>query len=428
VSWGDALTLAVRDLLRRRARTALTMLGVALGSGLLVALAVITDAADTRVIEHLGQGGPVSVVKVADARPRLNQLDSDSFETAGHHDLTDADLAAIRRAPHVARVIPVLSSPVEELPAQGGTFFDNMIGTDLTQAHSLPITLLAGGLPAPASMTEVAATTDFLEKTHVDARHPQSMLGDQVMLSSPRVEAGPQNLVHTRSFRAVVVGVVAQDVTDGDFVVPLAQAQAARQWGLGGVGDRDLPLPTSPYSGAAVIASSLAGVHDVRAEIFVLGYATSAPEHLVASVEEYLGVVNVVLGSIGSVALAVALLSIASALLAALHERRREIGVVKAIGGRDRDVLRWFLVEALGFGLVGGAAGALAGIAIAELVGLAVNRYLVAHSLGSLDLVGVPLLVPLVGWLGTGALAVAAGAVPSLRAARLPAREAVVEA
>jgi ABC-type antimicrobial peptide transport system permease subunit len=166
----------------------------------------------------------------------------------------------------------------------------------------------------------------------------------------------------------------------------------------------------------------------VRAEIAVLGFATSAPEHLVASVQQYLGIVDIVLGSIGSVALTVALLSVANALLAALHERRREIGVVKAIGGRDRDVLRWFLVEALGMGLAGGAAGAVAGVVIAELVGLAVNRYLVAHGLGSLDLIGVPVLIPLLGWLGTGMLAVVAGSLPSLHAARVPAREAVVEA
>jgi putative ABC transport system permease protein len=148
----------------------------------------------------------------------------------------------------------------------------------------------------------------------------------------------------------------------------------------------------------------------------------------VASVQEYLGVVNVVLGSIGSVALAIALLSIANALLAAIHERRRDIGVLKAIGGRDRDVLRWFLFEALAIGLAGGAAGGVAGVVIAELVGVAVNQYLVAHALGSLDLVGVPVVIPLLGWAGTGVLAVLAGAVPSLRAAHLPAREAVVEA
>ncbi|HXM59171.1 MAG TPA: ABC transporter permease [Candidatus Dormibacteraeota bacterium] len=427
MTWADALTLAARAALRRRVRTGLTALGVTLGTGLLVALAVITSAADTKVLERIGQGGPITLVKVAAAQPRLNQLDSDSFQTAGPHDLTDADLAAIRRAPHVARVVPVLAGPVVEAPESGGTFTDEMVGIDVAQASSLPVSVLAGRLPAAGSLTEVAATTDYLNKVRVDARHPRAVLGTRVVLSTPRVDAGDQ--VHSRSFTGVIVGVVTQEVSeDGDFVVPLAQARLARQWAMGGVGGRDFPLPTSPYSGAMAVASGLDEVHDVRAEIGVLGFATSAPEHLVASVEQYLGVVNVVLGSIGSVALGVALLSIANALLAAVHERRRDIGVLKAIGGRDRDVLRWFLVEALGIGLAGGFAGAVAGVLIAELVGVAVNRYLVANGLGSLDLVGVPVLIPVAGWLGTGLLALVAGGVPALAAARLPAREAVVEA
>ncbi len=425
--WRDTLALALRGVLRRRVRTGLTTLGVALGSGLLVALAVITSAADTKVIERLGQGGPIAAVKVAPAQPRLNQLDSDAFQAAAPHDLTDPALAAIRRAPHVARVIPFQTSRVAELPDQGGAFVDWMVGTDVTQAGSLPITLLAGRMPAASSLTEVAATTDYLEKLRIDGRHPQAALGHEVVLASPQIGAGAHGPVRTRSFRALIVGVVAQDVTDADFVVPQAQAALSRRWELAGAGSRDYPVPRSPYAGAVIVASSVSDVHDVRAELFVLGYATSAPEHLVASVEEYLGVVNVVLGSIGSVALGVALLSIANALLAAIHERRRDIGVVKAIGGRDRDVLRWFLVEALAMGLAGGAAGAVAGVVIAELVGVAVNQYLLAHKLGSLDLVGVPLLIPLLGWLGTGALAVVAGGIPSLRAAHLPAREAVVE-
>jgi putative ABC transport system permease protein len=428
VRWSDALTLALRGTLRRRVRTALTTLGVMLGSGLLVALAVITSAADTKVLEHLGQGGPITAIKVVPSQPRPSQLDTDSFQTAAPHDLTDAALNAMRRAPHVTRVIPLQTSRVAELSDRGGISSDWIIGADMAQVAGLPVTLLAGRWPAANSLTEVAATTDYLEKLDIDGAHPREALGHQVVLTSPRLTPGEQGLGQGRSYHVVIVGVVAQDLTDGDFIVPLAQARLSRQWEEGGVGNNQFPVLTSPYAGAVVVASSLNDVHAVRAELFVLGYATSAPEHLVASVEEYLGVVNVVLGSIGSVALGVALLSIANALLAAIHERRRDIGVLKAIGGRDSDVLRWFLVEALAIGLAGGAAGAVAGVAIAELVGLAVNRYLIAHQLGSLDLVGVPLVIPLLGWVGTGALAVVAGGLPSLRAARLPAREAVVEA
>jgi putative ABC transport system permease protein len=431
VRWSDAARLAVRQALRRRVRTALTTLGVTLGAGLLVALATITSAADTKVIDHLGNGGPIAAIKVADARPRLSQLDSDELQAAGPHDIGDADVAAMRRAPHVARVVPVMVTPVVEVPpGSPRTFNDALIGVDLTQASSLPVTVLAGRLPAPSSSTEVAATTDFLEKAGIDPARPRPALGLQVALST--AQTTPRQ-VRYRTFRAVVVGVVSQDfASDGDFVVPIAQTRAARAWALDGLAatppSSSIVVAGSPYSAVVVVASGLDEVHEVRAEVAQLGYASSAPEHLVASVQEYLGVVNIVLGSIGSVALGVALLSIASALLAAIHERRRDIGVLKAIGGRDRDVLRWFLLEALAMGLAGGAAGAVAGVAIAEVVGVAVNRYLVTHGLGSLDLIGVPVLIPLAGWLGTAALAVAAGALPALTAARLPAREAVVEA
>jgi macrolide transport system ATP-binding/permease protein len=174
-----------------------------------------------------------------------------------------------------------------------------------------------------------------------------------------------------------------------------------------------------------VVASSLDTVHLVRTEIDSLGYATSAPEHLVATVQRYLKVVDIVLGGIGTVALIIATLSIAGTLLTALHERRREIGVLKAIGARDRDVLRWFLVEALAVGFCGGVVGSLAGIGVAELLGLAVNDYLVQQGLGGIDLTTISWLVVLGGVAGASLLALIAAAIPALIASRLSAREAV---
>jgi ABC-type antimicrobial peptide transport system permease subunit len=111
-------------------------------------------------------------------------------------------------------------------------------------------------------------------------------------------------------------------------------------------------------------------------------------------------------------------------MLASVRERRREIGVLKAIGARDRDVLRTFLLEAGCIGFVGGAIGTMLGIAVAGGVGMVVNAYLRQQGL-----IGVRLFVPagviVAGILGSTALALVAGSVPALRAARLPAREAV---
>jgi len=131
-----------------------------------------------------------------------------------------------------------------------------------------------------------------------------------------------------------------------------------------------------------------------------------------------------VLGSIGLIALVIAALGITNAMLAQVRERRREIGVLKAIGARDRDVMRVFLLEAVFVGAVGGVAGTALGIATAALVGAVVNGYLSQQGLEGVRL-AVPISIVFAGIVGAAVLALAAGAVPARRAARLPAREAV---
>jgi ABC-type antimicrobial peptide transport system permease subunit len=177
-----------------------------------------------------------------------------------------------------------------------------------------------------------------------------------------------------------------------------------------------------------VLASSLNDLHAARAVVLGMGYANSAPEHLVTSVLRYLRVVDIVLAGIGAIALSIAALGVANALLAAVRERRREIGVLKAIGARDRDILRWFLLEAFAVGLLGGIMGTAAGLLIALWVGVSVNSYLVQQGLQSIQFGDLSLTLLTVSILGTTALAIVAGVIPALQAARLSPKEAVAAA
>ena len=99
--------------------------------------------------------------------------------------------------------------------------------------------------------------------------------------------------------------------------------------------------------------------------------------------------------------------------------------MLKAIGARDRDIARWFLLEAFGVGLAGGMLGTLSGLLIALWVGISVNDYLVQQGLQSIQVgdLSWPLLSVAIG--GTSALAMAAGIVPALKAAQLAPREAM---
>jgi FtsX-like permease family len=307
-------------------------------------------------------------------------------------------------------------------------FRDTMVGVDLTHAGRLPLTVLAGRLPDARSMTEVAVTEGYLKRLGLDTDRAAAVVGTEVELGAPRFFTGASGgRVRGRWTRAAVVGVVAQEAAPGQLLVPLPVAAAAREWtAAGGDGDGRIDLPTSPYSGLFVVARGLGQVGAVRAAITRIGYSTSAPENLITTVLRYLRVVEIVLGAIGLIALLIAALGITNALLAAVRERRREIGVLKAIGARDRDVARTFLVEAGFLGLAGGLVGTAAGLAIAGTVAGVVNRYLVEQGLTGVG-VDLPAGILAGAVAGSALLAMAAGVVPARRAARLPAREAMAE-
>jgi len=115
----------------------------------------------------------------------------------------------------------------------------------------------------------------------------------------------------------------------------------------------------------------------------------------------------VVLG-LASIALVVGGVVIMNIMLVSVTERTREIGVRKALGAKQRDVLMQFLIESASLALVGGAFGVLGGILVGKLITV---------------VVGFPTAVPLwaifLGLLLAGAVGIFFGVYPASKAARL---------
>ena len=428
MSWADAFVAAGRSLVRRAGRAALTILAVALAAALLSALLIISSAAQTRVLSQLSKGGPLAGIQVAAAAPGPDALDTDNPKPGRPRAINDSAIRRIQALAQVRSVLPLETNPILAAPEDRNIvpFPNSIAGLDLRRVSSLPISVVVGRTPTPRSRTEVAVTEGYLHRLGLDRKTAIKAIGTEVELGAPRVFEARRSRVEIRGrwFKAQIVGVVAQQVFDSQFLGSREMVRDARAWSSQSVGNTEFGIPASRYAGLFVIADGLDAVGAVRARITGLGYSTSAPENLVETVRRYLRVVEIVLAGIGLIALAIAALGITNALLAAIRERRREIGVLKAIGAKDRDVRRLFLIEAGATGLVGGMLGTLAGYGISRALGAVVNSYLVDQGLPGVA-IGLPWLVLLGGVFGSATLATLAGLIPAQRAARLPARDAM---
>ena len=440
MSWGDAFRLAARSVLRRPGRAALTVVAVALAAALFTAMLTMAATAQGRVLNQLAKGGPLAGIQVAAAAPDPSQSGVDNPAQGAAKPIDQAALDRISRIRGVDVVLPIVTA--QSLVAwpghsatggnavgpdgSGGVVFDQLVGIDLARLGDFPVTLSAGRFPAPGSTTQVDVTPVLLARYGITGTRTRSVVGSQIVLGAPRGFRSSDGtpVFRSRWTKATIVGVVTQQAGSGGVLASLSLVQADHRWTAAGDPTVDSDANRSPYAGLFVIAQGLDAVPSVRAAIEAVGYSTSAPENLIATVERYVHVVEIVLTGIGIIALAIASLGITNALLAAVRERRREIGILKAVGARDRDVLRTFLIEAGVMGAVGGVIGSVLGLALARLVAAIVNGYLTSQDLAGVH-VTTPYLLGVATVVGASVLAVLAGTIPARRAARLPAREAV---
>jgi putative ABC transport system permease protein len=179
------------------------------------------------------------------------------------------------------------------------------------------------------------------------------------------------------------------------------------------------------YESLTVRVSSPKAVQAVEDAIKGMGFGTFSILDATKNLRLFFTVFDLLLGIFGSLALTVASLGIINTLVMAILERRREIGILKALGAADRDVRRLFFAEAGAMGLLGGVLGVAIGWLIGRALTFATNVYLARQELPPIDLSSIP------WWMVAGAIAfsffvsLAAGMYPASRAARLNPVEAL---
>jgi putative ABC transport system permease protein len=173
------------------------------------------------------------------------------------------------------------------------------------------------------------------------------------------------------------------------------------------------------YSALSVRVKNPAQVQMVEDAIKKMGFTTFSIIDASKSMVQVFKILDMFLLIFGSLALTVASVGIVNTLVMAILERRREIGIMKAIGASDIDVRRLFFAEAGAMGIFGGIMGVVLGWAIGQVINFGTNAYLKSLSLPPDRFWVVPWWLVAFAILLSLGVSLVSGLYPAGRAARL---------
>ena len=384
----DIVLTAVNGISERKFRLGLNVLGVLIGIAAVTGLVSITQGLAQEVGGQLEMFGPNNVMVVPFRIQPGRGLVGESFNWR--------DIQILEKTPHVKYMSPIVGSRLASYSVRGEVYVCSVFGAEPIYFEIFKYFEMADGR-ALVQSDKAAVVLGHLVAQPSGEDKPVYEVGDRITLSF--MVKSQEKKVTLR-----VVGVLEEvggtfgSEDDNSVVIPFREAQQIFESG----------------SSVDYVAMTVDTVDNVDAvvehiedefgdDVMVMSF-----EMIQEQVGQILGTIEAVLGGIAAISLVVAGVAIINTMTISVMERTREIGILKAIGGKSSDVLYLFLSEASITGVIGGILGAALGFVLGRIVG---------------DYIGLPVSTsPALGLAVVGfamVTAVLAGLYPAWRAARM---------
>lgn len=442
----DLLSMAFRNLWKRKLRTFLTVLGVIIGTASIVVMVSIGIGMNESYKAQLEEMGSLQVINVSipyDGGGRYGiSVVSSSGSNRGNNnvEINSQAIEEFKNIPGVEAATPILN---EYLQIACGKYMNDVsfVGIDPDSAEALGYKITEGrmlssedkmGLMVGESVKNSFYNPKLNWQMRYTVQPPELNLFEEKIKISYDYNYGTKDADKSiKPYKAEVVGILdGRGENSYSVVMSLKELEKiisdkekheeAQQKAAGYNNNSGNKKKKGVYDRAKVKVANLEEVQKIQDIIKEMGYEAYSLSEYLESMQEGTKMLQMGLGAIGAISLFVAAIGIANTMIMSIYERTREIGVMKVIGASLSDIKRLFLTEAAFIGFSGGVIGVVLSLALSKVINMVGQMNGQAYGVS---------VIPF--WLSAAALifatfvGIAAGYFPAQRAMKLSALSAI---
>ena len=341
--------MSANSLSDRKFRFTLNLIGILIGCAAVTGLISLTQGMNSEISGQLGALGGNTITVIAGNMGPPQGMNNNVQIT-----LDWREVALLEELPDIDLVTPTVTGGAATYRLKGDIFMVSVTGVTDTYFQINEGTEIEEGRALLRSDNAVAVIGHSIAVPNPD-EEPAVEVGDRIKLT---VETGSEN----KEFTVRVVGILEETGgfmgSDSDFFIPLKTCEQIFETN----GKYDT---IQVYVEDTDLVEAVA--YNIEDEIEgVTAITTASAMDMISSVT---GTIEAVLGGVAAISLLVAGVGIINTMTVSVMERTKEIGTMKAIGAKSKDILILFMSEAALTGVVGGAIGAGFGFILGDLVG-----------------------------------------------------------
>ncbi|MBU4501229.1 MAG: ABC transporter permease [Nanoarchaeota archaeon] len=391
----EYLIFAIKGLKHRRLRTWLTILGIVIGIGAIIALISISQGLENAIVEQFEKMGTGRLYIMPEGLGASAQVDFTG--------LTTKDVDRLEKMPEVEWTNPYLIGSEEVEFSKQKRFVQVIAGID------------TDGLADKWEDMDIGMGSGFMPNKKQTGI---AILGYKIATERFDKDVHVKNKIKIRDKEFRVFGILEEIGNDDDDTAVWIDIDDFRE--LFDKPDEvnmiELKIKDGldPNDAALKIETRLKKFRDDDT------FQVITPEQILEQIGGLLDVIQMVLGGIAAISLVVGGVGIMNSMYTSVLQRKKEIGIMKSVGAKNKDIVMLFVVEAGFIGLIGGVIGAAFGSAIALSVGV-----IAAQAGFALLSVKISPFLLLFGLFFAIVVGMAAGALPARQAAKLRPAEAL---